>query len=119
MNGVVINLALHDDPRYSLRDEATSVRALGLEYVHIPVPFTAPTKGDLAKFFDAMDAHKGQRIWLHCAANVRVKAFLGLYRRLREHCTADRAFALMNEVWKPDTVWSALILIQLESANDG
>lgn len=29
---VVINLALHDDPRYSLKDEAASVRALGLEY---------------------------------------------------------------------------------------
>jgi len=27
---VVINLALHDDPRYSLKDEASSVQALGV-----------------------------------------------------------------------------------------
>ena len=40
---VIINLALHDDPRYSLADEAASVRALSLEYVHIPVQFNAPT----------------------------------------------------------------------------
>jgi hypothetical protein len=28
---VIINLALHNDPRYSLPDEAASVRALGLD----------------------------------------------------------------------------------------
>src|SRR5207248_5989469 len=46
---VVINLALHNDPRYSLPDEAASVRALGLDYVHIPVQFGAPTESDLEK----------------------------------------------------------------------
>ncbi|MEO8005455.1 MAG: sulfur transferase domain-containing protein, partial [Betaproteobacteria bacterium] len=44
---VLVNLALHDDPRYSLRDEASSVRALGMEYVHIPVQFAAPASSDL------------------------------------------------------------------------
>ena len=114
---VVINLALHDDPRYSLGDEAASVRALGLEYVHIPVLFGAPTEADLAKFFEAMDACKGRRIWLHCAANQRVTAFLGLYRRLRDGWTEDRAFELMDDVWEPDAVWSAFIRVQLEKAN--
>src|SRR4029434_7018000 len=31
---IVINLALHDDPRYSLADEAGCVRGLGMEYAH-------------------------------------------------------------------------------------
>jgi protein tyrosine phosphatase (PTP) superfamily phosphohydrolase (DUF442 family) len=44
---VVLNLALHDDPRYSLADEAASVRRLGLQYVHIPVPFDSPTQEHL------------------------------------------------------------------------
>src|SRR5688572_15738560 len=69
---VVINLALHDDPRYSVSDEAATVRALGLEYVHIPVLFDGPSDQDLVKFFDAMDARKGRQLWLHCAANLRV-----------------------------------------------
>src|SRR6266513_5917539 len=76
---VVVNLALHNDPRYSLRDEATSVRALGLDYVHIPVQFGAPTESDLERFFEAMEQHATERIWVHCAANMRVSAFLGLY----------------------------------------
>ena len=73
---VLINLALHDDPRYSLKDEASSVQALGIEYIHIPVQFGAPTAHDLALFFDAMDRSRGHRIWVHCAANMRVTAFL-------------------------------------------
>ncbi|MGH6623289.1 MAG: protein tyrosine phosphatase family protein [Burkholderiaceae bacterium] len=106
---VVINLALHDDPRYSLKDEAALVRALGLDYVHIPVQFAAPTAADLERFFAAMDAHKGQRVWIHCAANMRVTAFLGLYRRLREGWSEKEAFELMSKVWQPNDTWSAFI----------
>lgn len=116
---VVINLALHDDPRYSLRDEAMLVRELGLEYVHIPVLFDAPTGDDLATFFETMDRNKGKRIWLHCAANKRVTAFLGLYWRLREGWPAERAFELMHDVWEPDPVWSTFIDEQLNSRNAG
>jgi protein tyrosine phosphatase (PTP) superfamily phosphohydrolase (DUF442 family) len=114
---VVINLALHDDPRYSLKDEAASVQKLGLEYIHIPVQFAAPTESDLAKFFDAMDRHKHLRVWLHCAANMRVTAFLGLYRRMREGWPEERAFALLREIWQPDEVWSQFIASQLAKSN--
>ena len=110
---VVINLALHDDPRYSLKDEASSVRRLGLEYIHIPVQFGAPTESDLLKFFDAMDRHKHRRVWVHCAANMRVTAFVGLYRRMREGWPEERAFALLREIWQPDEVWSQFIASQL------
>jgi len=114
---VIINLALHDDPRYSLPDEAASVKALGLTYVHIPVQFGAPTERDLSKFFDAMEHHKSSRVWLHCAANMRVTAFLGLYRRLREGWSDERAFALLHDVWQPDAVWSQFIASQLAKAD--
>ena len=110
---VIINLGLHDDRRYALRDEASSVAALGLAYVHIPVEFGAPSETDLDKFFDAMDRHKGSRVWVHCAANMRVTAFVGLYRRLREGWTEERAFALLRETWQPGVIWSEFIASQL------
>ncbi len=78
---VVINLALHDDPRYSLRDEAGSVRELGME-----------------AFFAAMDAHKGEKTLVHCAANYRVTAFIGLYRVIREGWSPEKAFEPMRSV---------------------
>ena len=112
---VVINLALHDDPRYSLPDEAATVRALGLEYVHIPVQFGAPTRENLLAFFDAMDAHRGKKVWVHCAANIRVSAFLGLYRVLRQGWDDDRAFALMRGIWQPNEVWSSFIASALST----
>ena len=114
---VVINLALHDDPRYSLRDEASSVGRLGMEYVHIPVQFAAPTPGDLALFFAAMDRTRDRRVWVHCAANLRVTAFLGLYRRLREGWPEERAFALMRDVWQPNATWASFIAEQVAVAN--
>jgi protein tyrosine phosphatase (PTP) superfamily phosphohydrolase (DUF442 family) len=105
----VINLALHDDPRYSLPDEAGTVRSLGMQYVHIPVQFGRPTREDLRAFFDAMDAHRGEKLWVHCAANMRVSAFLGLYGVLRLGQPREEAFPLIADLWQPDAVWSAFI----------
>ena len=109
----VINLALHDDPRYSLPDERGTVHALGLTYVHIPVQFPAPTEADLLAFFAAMEAHRGEKVWVHCAANMRVSAFLGLYRVIRQDWQRERAFELMHGLWQPDEVWSSFIAAML------
>ena len=105
---VVINLAPHDAPS-ALKDEAGCVASLSLDYVHIPVAFSAPTEKDLAAFFDAMDANHGRKMLVHCAANKRVTAFLGLYRIIRLGWVPDEAFALMRSVWEPDPVWSRFI----------
>lgn len=106
---VVINLALHDDPRYSLADERGTVEGLGMTYRHIPVQFGAPSESDLMAFFAAMDEAQGRHVLVHCAANYRVTAFLGLYRRLRQGWPVDRAFELMGTVWTPDSVWDSFI----------
>lgn len=110
----VINLALHDDPRYSLPDEPGTVRSLGMNYVHIPVQFSAPTEANLLAFFEAMEAHRDVRIWLHCAANMRVSAFLGLFRVIKQGRDHEQAFALMHDLWRPNAVWSSFISAMLE-----
>jgi protein tyrosine phosphatase (PTP) superfamily phosphohydrolase (DUF442 family) len=119
---VVINLALHDDPRYSLADEQSTVESLGMTYVHVPVQFSAPTETDLRLFFDAMDLHKERRVLVHCAANYRVTAFLGLYRVVRLGWSRDDAFGLMRMVWEPNEVWAqfiAAVLGEQDQAAEG
>ena len=111
---VVINLALHDDPRYSLPDEPGTVAGLGMAYVHIPVKFDAPQESDLFAFFDAMDRNRGRKMLVHCAANKRVTAFLGLYRVIRGRADAENAFAPMREVWEPNAAWAPFISAMLE-----
>ena len=69
---VVVNLALHNDPRYALKDEAGTVASLGMQYVHIPVQFSAPRASDLVAFFDAMEHAGPRRVFVHCAHNKRV-----------------------------------------------
>lgn len=112
---VVINLALHDDPRYSLPDEEGTVKSLGMDYVHIPVQFGAPTEIDVQAFLAAMERHKGRKVLVHCAANMRVSAFLGLYRVMKEGWHPEEAFRLMDSVWQPNAVWSAFISRVLRS----
>jgi uncharacterized protein (TIGR01244 family) len=114
---VVINLGLHDDPRYSLPDEPGCVSALGMEYVHIPVQFREPTEADLTTFCHAMQAHQGKKVLVHCAANKRVTAFVGLYGALRLGWSRERAFALMRSVWEPDEVWMRFISSMLRDSH--
>ncbi|EQD38438.1 Beta-lactamase hydrolase-like protein, partial [mine drainage metagenome] len=112
----IINLALHD-AEYALPDEAGTVRVLGMDYVHIPVAFDAPTPQDLRTFFAAMDANRGKRIWVHCAANKRVSAFLGLWLHLCRGVPLSEAFAPQREIWQPDAVWSHFIAATLDGRN--
>ena len=112
---VVINLALHNDPRYSLPDEPGTVKSLGLEYVHIPVQFSAPTKADLQRFFAAMDAAQSRRVLVHCAHNKRVPVFLALYRILRLGWSREEAFVRMRELWQREAVWEQFLAESLPS----
>jgi len=106
---VVINLALHDDPRYSLPDEKDCVEGLGLVYVHIPVQFGAPQEQDLLAFFLAMEMYNDKKIHLHCAANMRATAFLGIYHMIKSGQSETEAFEPMRDIWDPDEVWASFI----------
>lgn len=115
---VIINLALHDDPRYSLPDETSTVQSLDMEYVHIPVQFDTPAESDLHSFISAMNRHQGKKILIHCAANMRVSAFLGLYRVLDQHWSEEKAFELMHAIWEPNAVWKVFISNMLEKSRE-
>jgi mannose-6-phosphate isomerase-like protein (cupin superfamily)/protein tyrosine phosphatase (PTP) superfamily phosphohydrolase (DUF442 family) len=111
---VVINLGLLGDPRYSLKDEKGIVTSLGMTYVHIPVNFTAPKENDLQAFFAAMDQNWDRKVLIHCAANKRVTAFLGLYLVIQKKWGMEEAFLPMKQVWEPDGVWSSFIAATLK-----
>jgi protein tyrosine phosphatase (PTP) superfamily phosphohydrolase (DUF442 family) len=101
---VVINLGLLD-PRYCLTDEAGLCTALGLRYLHIPVAFEAPVVGDFEAFLRTMDELQAERVFVHCAANYRVSAFLALYGELRLGWDRARADELACSQWQPNPVW--------------
>ena len=105
---VVINLAPHDTEN-SLRDEAAVVNQLAMNYIHRPVNFSKPSERKLELFIDAMAQSKNKKIWLHCATNMRVSAFLFRYRRdiLKEDATTAKLE--LDKIWQPLGVLAHLI----------
>jgi protein tyrosine phosphatase (PTP) superfamily phosphohydrolase (DUF442 family) len=110
---VVINLALTDSPS-ALVDEFTIARNLGLEYIQIPVIWTEPTLADFQAFMNMMDKYSTQKVFVHCAANKRVSAFLYLYRQLVEGIDELAAHQDLAKIWIPNPIWQDF----LESTKD-
>ncbi len=109
---VVINLAL-SDADYSLADEEGSVTKLGMEYIHIPVIWQSPTSDDLDKFFDVMEKYKNKKLFVHCAANMRVSSFVALYRVIKEGWDYSDAVNDVYKIWNPNEIWSDFIRSEL------
>ncbi len=103
----VINLLPATSPN-ALPEEERIVSGLGLEYVHIPVEWGNPMAADAKRFFDALDAHVGRRVFVHCAANMRVSA-LYLYRTVRQHVPPVEAAEDLHRIWTPNETWQRFI----------
>ena len=112
----VINLALPTSDN-ALAHEGSIVTGLGMAYVHIPVDFQAPTPQDFRAFRRVMEAFADRRVFVHCAANKRVSAFVFLYRVLRQDAPCSDAERDLHAVWRPDEVWRGFIESQLENAD--
>lgn len=111
---LVINLAPHDVPK-ALPEEAALVHSLGMEYINIPVTWRAPESQSLARFMDEMDAHRAEKILVHCEANYRASAFIMMYRVLRLGWNKADAIPVMEKMWNPEDfpAWENFISGQL------
>jgi protein tyrosine phosphatase (PTP) superfamily phosphohydrolase (DUF442 family) len=109
----VINLALPTSDN-ALANEGSIVTSLGMAYVHIPVDFKAPTAKDFSAFCRVMKAFEDRPVFVHCAANMRVSAFVYLYRVMRKSVPLAEAERDMHAIWEPDPVWDKFIQEQLK-----
>ncbi len=97
---MVINLAPFD-PSRDLANEEALVKSLGIGYISIPVEWEHPTRENLEEFMNAMDAHKQDKLLVHCRANYRVTGFITLYRILRLGWQKEEAFKDLRRIWDP------------------
>jgi len=111
---VIINLALPTSDN-ALPNEGSVVTGLGMFYIHIPVDFKTPTTQDFRAFCRVMEAFSDRPVFVHCAANMRVSAFVFLYRVLRQGVPRSEAECDLHAIWRPDEVWSQFIQSQLTS----
>jgi len=109
----VINLALPTSNN-ALANEGSLDTNLGMSYVHIPVDFKAPASRDFRAFCRVMEAFDERPVFVHCAANKRVSAFVFLYRVLCRRVAVPEAERDLRAIWQPDEVWSRFIQEQLK-----
>ncbi len=107
----VINLALPTST-YALPEEPELVTSLGMNYVPIPVVFEAPRAEDFDRFCAELANRRGQKVFVHCALNYRVSAFVALHR-VRHGWDREAAWAEMRTIWEPDEVWARFLADQL------
>lgn len=105
---VVVNLALPTSAN-ALPGEKEIVEDLGMEYIHIPVVWENPKIEDLDRFFSVMSKNKHKKTFVHCAANMRVSAFMYLYRRLRDRVNEEEAKQDLYQIWQPNATWQQFI----------
>ena len=105
---VVINLALPSSPN-ALPGEAEAVTGLGMVYVQIPIEWEAPRPEQFEQFVGVLKAFECRKIWLHCAMNMRVSAFVYLFRKLVLGEDDQTAAYPMREIWVPNETWQEFL----------
>jgi len=108
----VINLAMPDSDN-ALANEGKLVSAAGMDYLHIPVPWPDPTTEHLRRFFAVMRAYDQQPVWVHCAMNLRVSAFMYHYLSRVENRPDSEAISPVIPRWEPqmDDTWRAFLAL--------
>ena len=111
----VINLAPASVLENAVVDESSILRGLGIEYTHIPVDFKAPSERDFSRFVEVVEKTAVEKLWVHCAANMRVSAFAYRYRCECLDQDEQRARADLNKIWEPVGVWRSFANLQAGS----
>ncbi len=105
----MINLAPCSRLEGAVINEAQILDAEKVEYIHIPVDFNNPSNEDFEKFVSNIERHQRKKIWVHCAANMRVSAFVYKYRRDILKLPHHKIIGDMKTIWTPNKTWSAFL----------
>lgn len=110
---VVINLAVNTTSN-ALENEDKIVSSLNMSYIHIPVDFENPKISDLKLFLNILQALGANKVWIHCAKNYRVSAFMYVYHKYILHTPFEEINLSIFDMWQPSLVWQELMKVQLE-----
>ena len=110
---VVINLAVATTSN-ALENEDKIVSSLNMSYIHIPVDFENPKISDLKLFLNVLQALGANKVWIHCAKNYRVSAFMYVYHKYILHTPFEQIDLSIFDMWQPSLAWQELMKVQLE-----
>jgi len=106
---VVINLAPNTSIEGRVINEKDILKSNNITYIHIPIDFNNPLDEDFNKFVAALEQNKHKKIWVHCAANMRVSAFVFKYRRDVLGLSQKNIERDLKAVWIPNKTWGSFL----------
>lgn len=106
---VVINLGM-SDAQLAVAGEDALVTGSGMVYVHLAIPWEAPTRAHAHLFFDLMACFEGQKVFVHCIKNMRVSALNFAYQVCQQAVPISDAGANLHQVWRPHGIWRDLLI---------
>ncbi len=104
----VINLGMPDHLD-ALSNEGELVAALGMNYIHIPVPFDTPTPEHVKLFCKILSQIRNEKVFIHCIMNYRVSAFMYHYLSKIEKRDEVNSRSAMFQKWKMEPAWVELM----------
>ena len=105
----VINLAPVSSIEKKIINEEKILKSLNINYLHIPVDFKNPTESDFKKFVKYIKLNHKQKIWIHCAANMRVSAFMYKYRKEVLKMDHNKIIKDLHVFWRPNKTWKTFL----------
>ncbi len=97
------------DHPYSISNEAEIVTLLGINYLHIPVPYDHPEPRHVRQFCQLMEVLSEDKVFVHCIMNYRVSAFLFHYFTKILGLNETESKSPIFKHWQPEPVWSELL----------
>ena len=110
---VIINLGLQTSSNV-LEDENKIVTDLNMTYINIPVDFENPKLSDLKLFLTILQSLEANKVWIHCAKNYRVSAFMYVYHKYVLHTPFEQIDLSIFEDWQPSLAWQELMKVSIE-----
>jgi protein tyrosine phosphatase (PTP) superfamily phosphohydrolase (DUF442 family) len=97
----------------AVRNEAELVAGQGLEFIHIPIPFGAPTEAHVDSVTAALQRLQGRKVLVHCQVNMRASTMVFLHRVIHGQERPALAWESVTRVWSPEGPWKRLVVAQL------
>ena len=104
----VINIGMPDHPD-AVPNEGELVTRLGLNYLHLPVPFGNPEPRHVKWFCNMLSQISEEKVFIHCIMNYRVSAFMYHYLSKFEKLDEASSRSPIFETWKLEPEWEELM----------
>jgi len=103
--------------RDAIANESEIISNQGMVFINIPIQWAKPTEADFQSFAETMKRFQGQKVLVHCQANMRASAITFLYRVIVAKENPAQAYESVLKVWTPKDQWKDFMNSQLQKVN--